>query len=524
VAVRKVKDWRSKPRDQLTRGERNALWVETFCRVPEGKFRGQPVRMRDWQVHEFRKIYDSATSLIVLSFPRKNGKTALISFIVLLHTCGPEAEIGSEIVSGARSRDQAGMVFRYAAKCARLNHDLRDILTIRDTAKEIACHELQTLYKALSADAETNIGRSPKLAIHDELGQVKGPRDAFYEAIDTAQGAHDDPLTIVISTQAPTSADLLSVIIDDALTGKDPTIKASLYTAPEDMDPFSEEALKVANPAFGDFLNAETTRKSAEKARRMPSREAAYRNLILNQRVNLVSPLLSRMAWEACGGAPGRLEGRVYLGLDLSAIHDLTAAVAVAEDSEGQFAVHPTFFTPLNGLKDRADRDREPYDVWHKQGFLQALPGFTIDIDAVAMWLVEFAADHDLAGVWFDRWRIDTLKAALLRISAAHPELAKVVDSIALFPFGQGFKDMTPAVQKLETVVAEGRLRHGMHPVLTMCARNAVAVRDAAGGVKLDKSKATGRIDGLVALAMALGGAALGDQREAPKSYQMMFV
>jgi phage terminase large subunit-like protein len=523
MAVRKVKDWREKPRDQLTRGERNALWVETYCRVPEGKLRGQPVRLRDWQVHEFRKLYDTPTTLIVFSFARKNGKTALIAFIVLLHTCGPEADIGSEIVSGARSRDQAGMVFRYASKCARMNPDLRNILRIKDTAKEIECPELQTIYKALSADAETNIGRSPKVAIHDELGQVKGPRDAFYEAIDTAQGAHDDPLTIVISTQAPTDADLLSVIIDDALTGKDPRIKVSLYTAPEELDPFSDEAIRAANPAFGDFLNADVTRSSAEKARRMPSRQAAYENLILNRRVNLVNPLLSRLAWEACGADIQVLRGKVYVGLDLSAIHDLTAAVAISEDDEQFIDVHPYFFAPLQGLKDRSDRDREPYDVWYQQGLLNCLPGSTIDIDAVAMWLVEFCMDHDVAGVWFDRWRIDVLKAALLRIAADNPEMAKQIEKIPLFPFGQGFKDMTPAVQKLETVVADGKLRHGKHPILKMCARNAVAVRDPADGVKLDKSKATGRIDGLVALAMALGGMALGDQREPAKKYQMFF-
>lgn len=523
MAIRKVKDWREKPLDQLTRGERNALWVETFCRVPEGKLRGQPVRLRDWQVADFRKLYDSPTTLMIFSFGRKNGKTALIAFIVLLHTCGPEAEIGSEIVSGARSRDQAGMVFRYAAKCARQNPDLRNILAIRDTAKEIACPELDTLYKALSADAETNIGRSPKLAIHDELGQVKGPRDPFFEAIDTAQGAHENPLTLVVSTQAPTPADMLSVMIDDALTGKDPTIKVSLYTAPEELDPFSDEAIKLANPAFGDFLDATTTRRSAEKARRMPSREAAYRNLILNQRVNLVSPLLSRTAWESCGEDIQALKGKVYIGLDLSAIHDLTAAVAISQDDDGFIDCHPYFFAPLKGLKDRADRDREPYDVWYKQGLLHCMPGSAIDIDSVAMWLVEFCQDHDVAGIWFDRWRIDVLKAALLRISVDKPELALMIDKIPLFPFGQGFKDMTPAVQKLETAVGDGKLRHGKHPIMTMCARNAVAVRDPAGGVKLDKSKATGRIDGLVALAMALGGSALGDQREPEKKFQMFF-
>src|SRR5690606_36292995 len=145
----------------------------------------------------------------------------------------------------------AAMVFRYASKCVRMNPDLAEIVRIRDTAKELECPDLQTIYKALSADAATNLGRSPKLAIHDELGQVKGPRDDFYEAIDTAQGAHEHPLTIIISTQAPRDGDLLSILIDDALKEEkkpdgDKTVKVALYPAPKEMDPFSEDALLAA--------------------------------------------------------------------------------------------------------------------------------------------------------------------------------------------------------------------------------------------------------------------------------------
>src|SRR5690625_4951738 len=232
-----------------SRGLRNAAWIQQFCMVPEGKDRGKWVRLRDCKVAELRKIYDTPPRTAILSFGRKNGRTPLIAFISLLHLCGPEAELGSEVVSGARSRDQAAMVFRYASKCVRLNPDLSEIVRIRDTAKELECPDLQTVYKALSADAATNLGRSPKLAIHDELGQVKGPRDEFYEAIDTAQGAHDHPMTLIISTQAPRPGDLLSVLIDDAIKGADPMTKVSLYSAPEDLDPFSDEALRAANPA-----------------------------------------------------------------------------------------------------------------------------------------------------------------------------------------------------------------------------------------------------------------------------------
>jgi phage terminase large subunit-like protein len=513
MAVRAVKDWRSKKPEQWTRGERNAAWIETYCVVPEGKDRGKHVRLRDWQVNELRNIYDTPTRTAILSFGRKNGKTALIAFIVLLHLCGPEAEIGSEVVSGARSRDQAGMVFRYASKCARLNPDLSSIIRIRDTAKELDCPQLQTTYKALSADASTNLGRSPKVAIHDELGQVRGPRDEFFEAIDTAQGAHDDPLTLIISTQAPRPDDLLSVMIDDALKGKDPMTKVSLYTAPEDMDPFSDEALKAANPAFGDFLNAEYCRELAEKARRMPSREAAYRNLIINQRVNMHNPFVTRSVWEGNAGDPDFSGVReVYVGLDLSARNDLTAMTMAGKDEDGVVHTATYFFAPQIGVEDRSAKDREPYDVWAREGFITLTPGASVDYSYVAQQLGELCDNFPVKCIKFDRWRIDVLKQEVARLGLELP----------LEPFGQGFKDMTPALDALESILLSGNMRHGGNPVLDMCAENAVAERDAAGNKKLSKVKATGRIDGMVSLAMAVG--AMNTQPFEQKKPLLMFL
>jgi len=497
----------------LTRGERNCAWIEEHCRVPEGALVGQNVKLRHWQRDIIKGIYDTPTRRAIISFGRKNGKTALSAFLLLLHLVGPEARANSQLYSAAQSREQASILFALAAKVVRQSPDLSQYVVVRDTAKQLFCQELGTLYRALSAEASTAYGLSPAFAVHDELGQVKGPRSELYEAIETGAGAQEAPLSIVISTQAPTDADLLSVLIDDALAAHDPETKVWIFSADESLDPFSDEAIIAANPAFGDFQNPKEVRAQAETAKRMPSAEAGYRNLILNQRVNLSNPLLSRTAWESCGGVPSPLEGKVYLGLDLSAIHDLTALSAVCEAPDGSISVHTDFFTPANGLRDRAHRDREPYDVWEKDGLIHAVPGSAIDLDWVVEWARDNYGDRDIAGIWYDRWRFDVFQASLKRANWFPP----------VFPFGQGFKDMTPAVQRLETLVAEGRLRHGMNPVLTMCARNAVAVRDPAGGIKLDKSKATGRIDGLVALSMALGGMALGDTREEPKKYQLMF-
>jgi len=494
----------------MTRGERNAQWIGRFCRIPEGKFVGQPVRLRPWQRDIIVGIYDTPTRRAIISFGRKNAKTTLSAFLLLLHLCGPEARPNSQLYSAAQSREQAAILFALAAKVVRMSPDLNGVVTVRDTAKQLFCAELGTLYRALSAEASTAYGLSPVFVVHDELGQVRGPRSELYEALETASGAQEEPLSIIISTQAPTDADLLSILIDDAKSGKDPRTKLVIYTADESLDPFSEEAFKAANPAYGDFLNADEVREQAEAARRMPSREASYRNLILNQRISQTSPFVARPIWEKCAGAVDEeafREGPVFIGLDLSARNDLTALVAIAQ-REGRWHVRAEFFAPLTGIHDRAMRDRAPYDLWHQQGLLTATPGASVDYEAVARRLAEVCDDYPVQTIAFDRWRIDVLRAELARLGVELP----------LEPFGQGFRDMGPALDLLEADLLNEAIRHGNHPILTWCAANAIATTDPAGNRKLDKSKATGRIDGMVALAMARGVAGRGAVDEADLS------
>jgi phage terminase large subunit-like protein len=245
-------------------------------------------------------------------------------------------------------------------------HWQRPPVTIQETAKSLICPELGTRYRALSADATTAYGLSPVLLIHDELGQVRGPRSPLYEALETATGAQESPLSIVISTQAPTDADLLSVLIDDAQAGHDPHTVLSLHTAPTDLDPFDEAA-------FGTFLNAREVLAMAQDAKRMPAREAEYRNLIINQRIDVSTPFISRAVWKGCGGPVGSLEGvPVYGGLDLSEVSDLTALVLIGW-RDGKWRVQPTFWLPSDGLAEKAMADRVPYDLWRAQGHLQAI-------------------------------------------------------------------------------------------------------------------------------------------------------
>jgi phage terminase large subunit-like protein len=504
----------SKPR---SRAERNIRWIESVCRIPEGKYAGQPVKLTADQKRWLTRIYDSPTRTFILSMGRKNAKTAFSAFLLLLHICGPEARRNSQLYSTAQSRDQAAILFDLAAKIVRMSASLREYVTVRDTAKELACGELGTKYKALSADAPTAFGLSPVFVVHDELGQVKGPRSQLYEALETASAAQEEPLSIIISTQAPTDADLLSVLIDDALTDADGRTKAELYVADLELDPFADEAIRAANPHFDVFMNQEEVRRQASDAKRMPSREAAYRNLILNQRVEARNPFIARAVWEENGSEQvGPLKGaKVWGGLDLASVADLCALELMAKHGES-WDVWSTFWLPENGLAEKSRTDRVPYDDWARAGKLNTTPGNSVEYEYIAEHLRGVFDTCDVQAIAFDRYNIKFLKPWLEKAGFTESELTKFVE------FGQGFVSMSPAIRELESMILARKLRTGNHPVLNMCMNNATISMDPAGNRKFVKGKATGRIDGAVSLAMAVG--VLPAEVEAPSAFQVFVV
>lgn len=489
-------------------------------RIPEGRFVGQPMKIAPFMRDDFRAIFDNphGTRRAIISRGRKNAKTVETAMLMLLHLVGPEAAPNSQLFSAAQSRDQAAVLFALAAKMVRLSPTLSSVLLIRDTAKEIECPELGSKYKALSAEASTAFGLSPRFVAHDELGQVKGPSDKLYDALETATAAQDNPLTVVISTQAPTDADLLSVLIDDARTGADPRTVLRIDTAPPEVDAFSEEALRAANPAFDIFMNKREVVDMMEQARRMPSRQAEYENLVLNRRVEASSPFVSASVWRGCADAVAdSLDGRpVWGGLDLSEVSDLTAFVALSA-REGGWDAHPTFWLPSSGLADKARQDRVPYDIWHRDGWLQTTPGATVDYEFVAGFLMELCERQDVRKVAFDRWNWRHLRPWLTKAGFSEGQLEG--DGALFEAMGQGFQSMSPALRDLEGALLNGRIAHGGHPVLEWCARNAVVQSDPAGNRKLSKLKSRGRIDGMVALAMAMSVAGTWESAKTGGSY-----
>lgn len=486
-------------RKGLTRAGRVIEFINGL-ELTSGDFAEVPFTLRPWQKKIIRRIYKTdkdgrrRVRTAVVSMPRGNGKTQFCAGLMLAHLVGPEATPRAEIYSCANDRHQAARIYREALAMADRDPDYAARITPREYLKTLTDETTGSVYTALSADARKGHSLAPSFVIYDELGQAPGRE--MYDALDTGLGKVAESLMIVISTQAARDDHVLSQLIDYGLEVtaggiEDPSFHLTLLSAPIEDDPWSEQTWRACNPALGDFLDIEDMRRQAVQAQRSPSFESAFRLLRLNQRVQEASVFIARADWMACADT-AEPEGPCWAAIDTSSTTDLAALVAYWPESG---AVRPWFWTPEATLLDHERSDRAPFTVWAREGLLQTTPGRTIDLRALLLVLGELMTTHDVRGVAHDRWRILELKrlADELGIDAPFED------------FGQGYKDIAPAVDATERVLLEGGLHHGGHPVLTWNVSNGVVIQDPAGNRKLDKSRSTGRIDGLIALVMAVG-------------------
>lgn len=497
--------------------ERIIKFAEKYCIVPDGMLVGKPIKLDEFQrkfirdcfrvnVRTQRRIAKTG----ILSIARKNAKSTLIAIIALAALVGPLAELNAQIVCGANSKEQAAVIYTQLEKMVNLSEELSLLVALTPNRKRAIGLAMNTSFEVVAKKAMTAFGKSPKLLILDEVGQIIGPTDPFVDALTTATGAHDDALTIYISTQAASDGDMLSLLIDDAANNTDGTVVCHVYAAEKDCDLDDMAQIRAANPALGKFRSMEELIQKRDEAKRLPSKEATYRNLYLNQRISLLNKFVAPALWKKCKGAlkESAFSGqRVHFALDLSQRLDLTAATMSASIA-GRVALFPYCFTPVNGIEERAKRDRAPYQQWVRDGFLIATPGDSVDYTWVAEYLALRAKELELtiASVQFDRWRMDLFKK--------EADAASFATEADWVPVGQGYKDFSPRVEEFELQLTKGTLLHGDHPLMNMAVANAIVVSDPAKNRKLEKSKSSARIDPLVAGVMSVYAAVKQDMGE----------
>ena len=411
-----------------------------------------------------------------------------------------DGEPGAEIYSAATKRDQAKITHAEATRMVKASPALRreiriykDNLHIEGTASK---------YEPLGADADTMDGLNVHMAIVDELHAHKNR--TTWDVLETATGSRRQPLMFSITTAGYDRQSLCYELHDYAekvLAGvvQDDSFFGIIFTLDEG-DDWQDEAVWIkANPNLGVSKKIDDMRRLALQAKEIPSKQFAFMRLHLNLWTQSETKWVPWEHWQACGKAVdgAGLRGRsCYGGLDLSSTSDITAFVMVfpPQLDEDDYQVLCRFFIPEEAMIARSRNDRVPYDAWVRQGYITATPGNVIDYDFVLAQIDEDMQAYDLPEVAFDRWGATKIAQDLMELGGEE----------FMVQFGQGFASMSPPMKELEKLILSHKLAHGNNPVLNWMADNLVARQDPAGNIKPDKEKSREKIDGMVALIMAL--------------------
>lgn len=471
----------------------------------KGPFAGQPFNLRPWQVRILKQLFKTQKDgrrqyrTCLLMLPRKNGKSELCAALAIYFLLF-DGETGAEVYSAAADKDQAALVFNVAAQMIRNDAELDAQCEIIDSQKRIVHRKSGSFYRAISAEAYSKHGFNASVVIYDELHAAQTRE--LWDVLSTSQGARSQPLMMAITTAGYDRHSILWELYAHAKKVQerpslDPTFLPILYEAPIDADWTDEKIWRKANPALGDFRSLEEMRIAAARAKEIPAQENVFRRLYLNQWTEQAARWIAMPAWDACLVARERssLRGRrCYVGMDLSSTKDLTALVAIFPDDDGGFDVLPHFFMPSDGIRERVNRDRVPYDQWKTDPeMLEATPGNVVDYEAVRKVLQDWAAEFDLREIAFDPWNATDLVTRL-----------QGQDGFVCVPMRQGFASLSAPTKSLEKAILSKRLRHDGHPVLRWNLSNVSVETDPTGNLKLSKKVSTERIDGAAALVMAV--------------------
>lgn len=508
-------------RDRET-GHERGLWFDaqaakvavaffSLCHHWKGEWAGRPVALEPWQQFQVWNLFGWKRAdgtrrfrTSYLEVPRKNGKTTVAAGVGL-YLMVADSEPGAEIYTAATKRDQARIAHRDATEMVKRSPQLRSLVGV--FKDNLHSETNSSKFEPLGRDADSTDGLNIHGAIIDEVHAWR-TRD-LWDKLETATGSRRQPLLFAITTAGYdrqslcfqlhdyTEKVLDRVIEDDSFFGM-------LYGLDEGDDWEDEAAWYKANPNLGVSKKLEDMRIQAGRAREMPAQLNAFLRLHLNVWTQASTRWISRERWDALNVQPveyAALAGRrAWGGLDLSSTLDLTALVWVVQPLEEArpWDVYCRFWIPSDNMAERVRRDRVPYDVWVREGWIETTPGDVVDYDWIMARAREDLAHMQVQELAFDPWNATSVSNTL------------GTEGAPLMEFRQGYVSMNPAMKALEVAIQQRELNHGGNPVLGWCADNLVARQDPAGNLKPDKAESTEKIDGMVALLMAWQRAQLG--------------
>jgi phage terminase large subunit-like protein len=488
--------------------------AERFFRFAEklkhykGEWAGQPITLQPYQRFRLGSVFGWVHVTTGLrrfrtsyhEIPRKNGKS-LEAAVVMLYLSFYDSEAGAEGYCIATKRDQAKLVFtdckqlvkssglksRIAAQVGNLHRD--------DTASKL---------EPLGADHDSTDGLNPHAVCADELHAYKDR--GLLDVMETATGARRQPHFFKITTAGddPVSPggdehDYACKLLDGVLV--DDSYFAFIAHADADDDWQDERTWAKANPNWNVSIKPDDMRSLATKAQGIPAAAATFKQKRLNLWVNATAPCLSIDGWrkgQTTWTVQDMLHEPCFVGVDLASKLDLMALVFVFPPTvgRGSWRLLPYVWTPEDTLKDRAHRDRAPYDIWVDQGWLQTTPGPVLDHGVILDTLRTHRSDFDVERIGFDPWHADTLIDQLVKVEGWDEQQVLAVP--------QTFQGLSSAEAKFQAEVLAGNVDANGSPLLAWCVSNVVAQTDGKNNIQFTKKKSRGRIDPIKAATTAM--------------------
>lgn len=522
-------------------------YFRDVLRLNGGQFEGMPFDPNPWQIFVIGSVHGwrgpdgyRRFRTVFIETAKGSGKSPLAAGLGMYGMTSDD-EPRAEVYAAATKKDQAMILFRDAVAMVDQSPLLAARIIKSGTGEKVwnlAHPKTGSFFRPIASD-DGQSGPRPHIGLLDEIHEHR--TRAVVDMMRAGFKFRRHPMLVGITNSGTDKQSVcweyheygLKVceagaagVREEGEPYFDDEFFAFICDLDKDDDPIADESCWTkVNPslAFGQEGDANGgvpglryLRALVREARGMPGKLATVKRLNFCIWGEPSSPWISREVWQAALDPVDEelLRGRkCYGGLDLSSTQDLTALVLVFEPTaeDPVWRVLAYFWLPEHDLAGKAEQDRVPYVLWRDRGWLETTPGRAVDKLYVLRRLVEVAGRFDLQSIAYDRWRIADLQLHIENEGVTLPPLV---------PFGQGYKDMSPALDEFETRLLNDKLKHNGNPVLTWCAANAVTTTDPAGNRKVDKSKATGRIDGIVAGIMAVGVTIREDEAEGPSVYE----
>jgi len=484
-----------------------AIGFFALLKLTKGRqFRGKPFILEPWQAFIVGSIFgwvDKATGYrryryAYVEVPRKNGKSELAAGIGLLLAFFDE-EMGAEVYSAATKRDQAKIVWDVAKDMVRQSPHLTG--RIKSFKLNMNMPQTNSKFEPLGADHSTMDGLNIHGVVIDELHAHKDRR--MVDVLETATSARVQPLIFEITTAG--ELDLESVcwkhreystrVLDGIMDDHGSRGWFAYIATIDEGDRWDNEKVWIkANPNVGVSKSLEQIRLECDKAKEMPSDENKFRRYHLDEWTKQSTRWINLDVWTECGHKykEKSLEGkRCWAGLDLASTRDVNALALVFPDDG--YKVLPYFWVPAENVRPRVRRDRVRYDTWIEQGHLMTTAGTVTNYNDIHTYLNGLKRRFDIRQLAIDEW------------NATHLAVQLEDDGWDVVLMKQNMHHMAGPTKELERLIMQRKMGHNFNPVLTWMFDNVAIRRDSEDNIKVDREHSREKVDGIVAIVMALG-------------------